>query len=155
MTVHEVRHFGVLQMSQRRNVSSLPERSCCQHYSHISSHLQAEALRSKAQRPEVSRSATQTARYLYYHGRILAVQLDYTAARDTLQQAARKVPPLRCHQLLWFLSTQALSTEGHQGSHSPKRAGQQPLYQLQSAACKRQPFPSAHTDCACTCLHSE
>ena len=53
--------------------------------------LQAEALRSKAQRPEVSRSATQAARYLYYHGRILAVQLDYTAARDTLQQAARKV----------------------------------------------------------------
>lgn len=54
-------------------------------------HFQAEALRSKAQRPEVSRSATQAARYLYYHGRILAVQLDYTAARDTLQQAARKV----------------------------------------------------------------
>lgn len=52
---------------------------------------QAEALRSKAQRPETSRSSTQAARYLYYHGRIQAVQLDYTAARDSLQQASRKV----------------------------------------------------------------
>ncbi len=53
--------------------------------------MQAEALRSKAQRPEVSRSATQAARYAYYHGRIQAVQLDYTAASDSLQQALRKV----------------------------------------------------------------
>jgi len=55
------------------------------------SNQQAEALRSKAQRPETSRSSTQAARYLYYHGRIQAVQLDYTAARDSLQQASRKV----------------------------------------------------------------
>jgi 26S proteasome regulatory subunit N3 len=61
---------------------------------HLAANLydQAEALRSKAQRPETSRSATQAARYLYYYGRIQAVQLDYTAARDSLQQAARKAP---------------------------------------------------------------
>ena len=56
--------------------------------------LQAEALRSKAQRPETSRSAVQAARYLYFHGRIQAVQLQYTAARDSLQHAIRKVGSL-------------------------------------------------------------
>ena len=52
---------------------------------------QAEKLRSKAQRPEVSRSTQQLCRYLYYLGRIRAIQLDYTEAKDCLQQAARKV----------------------------------------------------------------
>lgn len=54
---------------------------------------QAEKFRAKAQRPEQSRSHTQYCRYLYYLGRIKAIQLDYTDARDYLQQAARKV----CH----------------------------------------------------------
>ena len=79
------------------------------------SHPQAEALRSKAQRPEVSRSATQAARYLYYHGRILAVQLDYTAARDTLQQAARKVCR-RSRQLLAVQVSLASKSENWQQS---------------------------------------
>lgn len=52
---------------------------------------QAEKFRSKAQRPEPSRSHTQFCRYLYYLGRIKAIQLEYTDARDYLQQAARKV----------------------------------------------------------------
>ena len=56
---------------------------------HVS--LQAEKLRSKAQRPEQSRSSQQYARYLYYLGRIRAIQLEYTDAKDCLQQAARKV----------------------------------------------------------------
>lgn len=56
---------------------------------------QAEALRSKAQRPETARQQQQLARYLYYLGRIQAVQLDYTDAKDSLQQAARKVSARR------------------------------------------------------------
>ena len=46
-------------------------------------------------RSEVSRSGAQLARYLYYLGRIRAVQLEYSEAKDCLQQAARKVggPP--------------------------------------------------------------
>ncbi len=56
---------------------------------HVS--MQAEKLRSKAQRPEQSRSSQQYARYLYYLGRIRAIQLEYTDAKDCLQQAARKV----------------------------------------------------------------
>lgn len=37
--------------------------------------LQAERLRAKAQRPEASRSMQQQCRYLYYLGRIRAVQV--------------------------------------------------------------------------------
>jgi hypothetical protein len=48
-------------------------------------------LRSKAQKLDVWRSSQQLCRYLYYLGRIRAVQLDYTDAKDCLQQAARKV----------------------------------------------------------------
>lgn len=58
---------------------------------------QAEKLRSKAQRPEVSRSTHQLCRYLYYLGRIRAIQLEYTEAKDCLQQALRKVT---CSRLL-------------------------------------------------------
>ena len=58
----------------------------------VSAILQAEALRSKAQRPETARQQQQLARYLYYLGRIQTIQLDYTEAKDSLQQAARKVP---------------------------------------------------------------
>ena len=54
---------------------------------------QAEKLRSKAQRPEVSRSTQQLCRYLYYLGRIRAIQLEYTDSKDCLQQALRKVQP--------------------------------------------------------------
>lgn len=54
-------------------------------------YTQAEKLRSKAQRPETSRSSQQACRYLYYLGRIRAIQLEYTEAKDCLQQAARKV----------------------------------------------------------------
>ena len=55
---------------------------------------QAEKLRSKAQRPEVSRSTQQLCRYLYYLGRIRAIQLEYTDSKDCLQQALRKVQAL-------------------------------------------------------------
>ena len=58
--------------------------------------MQAEKLRSKAQRPETTRSTPQQCRYLLYLGRIRAIQLEYTDAKDCLQQAARKArsPPV-------------------------------------------------------------
>ena len=56
--------------------------------------MQAEKLRSKAQKGEVWRSNQQLCRYLYYLGRIRAIQLDYTDAKDCLQQAARKASAL-------------------------------------------------------------
>ena len=57
--------------------------------------MQAEQLRAKAQRPEVDRSSQQMVRSLFYHGRICAIQLDYSDAKDLLSQALRKVcrPP--------------------------------------------------------------
>lgn len=61
-------------------------------YLHYNLYDQAEKFRAKAQRPEQSRSHTQYCRYLFYLGRIKAIQLEYTDARDYLQQAARKAP---------------------------------------------------------------
>lgn len=52
---------------------------------------QAEALRAKAQR-DIYRSPQQHCRLLYYQGRIRAVRLEYTDARDALMQALRKAP---------------------------------------------------------------
>ncbi|PSC71553.1 26S proteasome regulatory subunit [Micractinium conductrix] len=61
-------------------------------YLHYNLYDQAERLRAKAHRPEASRSMQQACRYLYYLGRIRAVQLEYSEAKDCLQQAARKAP---------------------------------------------------------------
>ena len=64
--------------------------------------MQAEKLRSKAQRPETTRSTPQLCRYLLYLGRIRAIQLEYTDAKDCLQQAARKAcSPV--HRLLTYM----------------------------------------------------
>eukprot|EP00186_Timspurckia_oligopyrenoides_P001742 CAMPEP_0182443370 /NCGR_PEP_ID=MMETSP1172-20130603/2125_1 /TAXON_ID=708627 /ORGANISM="Timspurckia oligopyrenoides, Strain CCMP3278" /LENGTH=514 /DNA_ID=CAMNT_0024638631 /DNA_START=44 /DNA_END=1588 /DNA_ORIENTATION=- len=52
---------------------------------------QADKLVSKVQFPE-TRSNNQLARYLYYLGRIRAVQLDYSEAVKCLQEALRKAP---------------------------------------------------------------
>lgn len=52
---------------------------------------QAEALRAKAQ-PDVYRSSAQHCRLLYYHGRIQAVLLEYSDAKEALVQASRKAP---------------------------------------------------------------
>ena len=51
----------------------------------------AEQLRSKTVLPS-SRSSAQQCRYLYYLGRIRAIQLEYTEAKDCLTQALRKAP---------------------------------------------------------------
>lgn len=65
-------------------------------YLHYSLYDQAEKLRAQAQRPEAARSNQQYCRYLFYFGRIRAVQLEYTEAKECLVQAARKVLPARC-----------------------------------------------------------
>ena len=52
---------------------------------------QAEALRAKAQK-DVYRSSQQHCRVLYYQGRICAVQLEYSDAKECLTQALRKAP---------------------------------------------------------------
>lgn len=61
-------------------------------YVHYGLYDQAEALRAKAQKPDPPRSPQQHARYLFYHGRISAVALDYSEAKDCLSQAARRAP---------------------------------------------------------------
>ena len=60
-------------------------------YLHYNLYDQAEKLRAQAQRPEAPRSNQQYCRYLYFLGRIRAVQLEYSEAKECLQQAARKV----------------------------------------------------------------
>lgn len=60
-------------------------------YLHYNLYDQAERLRAKAQLP-TSRSNQQQCRYLYYLGRIRAIQLDYSEAKECLTQAHRKSP---------------------------------------------------------------
>lgn len=52
---------------------------------------QADKLISKSNFPE-SADNNQSARYMYYQGRIKAVQLEYTASHQFLMQAVRKAP---------------------------------------------------------------
>jgi 26S proteasome regulatory subunit N3 len=53
---------------------------------------QADTLMRKTSFPEGDASNNQLSRYLFYTGRIKAVQLEYTDAFRSLQQAARKAP---------------------------------------------------------------
>lgn len=69
-------------------------------YLHYNLYDQAEKLRAQAQRPEAPRSNQQYCRYLYFLGRIRAVQLEYSEAKECLQQAARKV----CYRLVVVLA---------------------------------------------------
>lgn len=62
-------------------------------YLHYNLYDQAEKLRSKAQLPN-SQSNQQHCRYLYYLGRIRAIQLEYSEAKECLMQAHRKAPKL-------------------------------------------------------------
>ena len=61
---------------------------------HYNLYGQAEQLRSKTQIPDGSLDAHQQCRYQFYLGRIRAIQLEYTEARDSLQQALRRAPEL-------------------------------------------------------------
>ncbi|KAL1530151.1 hypothetical protein AB1Y20_001067 [Prymnesium parvum] len=60
-------------------------------YLHYKLFDQADKLLTKATFPEQA-SITQLARFLYYNGRIKALQLEYTEAHRCLQQAQRKAP---------------------------------------------------------------
>ncbi|CAG8452911.1 4389_t:CDS:10 [Paraglomus occultum] len=60
-------------------------------YFHYNLYDQADKLVSKATFPE-SAGNNQQARYMYYLGRIKAIQLDYTASHNHLLQAMRKAP---------------------------------------------------------------
>lgn len=48
--------------------------------------FQAEKFRSKAQKSDQFRSNAQYSRYLYYLGKIRTIQLEYTDAKECLQQ---------------------------------------------------------------------
>ncbi|XP_042402311.1 probable 26S proteasome non-ATPase regulatory subunit 3 [Zingiber officinale] len=60
-------------------------------YLHNNLYDQAEKLRSKAPRFE-AHSNQQFCRYLFYLGKIRTIQLEYTDAKESLLQAARKAP---------------------------------------------------------------
>lgn len=60
-------------------------------YLHYNLYDQAEKLRAQSQRPEATRSNQQHCRHLFYLGRIRAVQLEYTEAKECMVQASRKV----------------------------------------------------------------
>lgn len=60
-------------------------------YLHYNLYEQAEKLASKTSFPEAS-SNNDWARYLYYTGRIKAIQLEYSEAHRTLLSALRKAP---------------------------------------------------------------
>ncbi|GLI66345.1 hypothetical protein VaNZ11_010128 [Volvox africanus] len=63
-------------------------------YLHYNLYDQAEKFRSKAQKADQFRSGQQYCRYLYYLGRIRTIQLEYTEAKDCLQQALRRAPSI-------------------------------------------------------------
>ncbi|MEQ2212604.1 26S proteasome non-ATPase regulatory subunit 3, partial [Xenoophorus captivus] len=69
-------------------------------YLHFNLYDQAEKLVSKSVFPELANN-NEWARYLYYTGRIKAIQLEYTEARRTLTNALRKAPQhTAVHKLL-------------------------------------------------------
>ncbi|KAH6930813.1 hypothetical protein HPB50_019691 [Hyalomma asiaticum] len=70
-------------------------------YLHYNLYEQASKLVSKSAFPEAA-SNNEWARYLYYLGRIRAIQLDYSEARRHLLQAIRKAPQ---HAALGFKQT--------------------------------------------------
>ncbi|KXZ51995.1 hypothetical protein GPECTOR_10g1017 [Gonium pectorale] len=63
-------------------------------YLHYNLYDQAEKFRSKAQKADQFRSGQQYCRYLYYLGRIRTIQLEYTEAKDCLQQSLRRAPTI-------------------------------------------------------------
>ena len=71
---------------------------------HYNLYDQAEKLRAQSQRPEATRSNQQQCRHLFYLGRIRAVQLEYTEAKECMVQAARKVRPAAARLLDALLS---------------------------------------------------
>jgi len=71
-------------------------------YLHYNLYDQADRLVSKSTYPETMASNNELARYLYYLGRIKAVQLDYSNAQKHLLHAMRKAPQ---HSAIGFKQT--------------------------------------------------
>jgi len=83
-------------------------------YLHYNLYDQAEKLRSRVTLPQ-SRSIQQQCRYLYYLGRIRAVQLEYSEAKECLTQAYQKAPTsakgFRLELLKWITIVRMLLGE--------------------------------------------
>ena len=83
-------------------------------YLHYNLYGQAEKLRSRVTLPQ-SRSIQQQCRYLYYLGRIRAVQLEYSEAKECLTQAYQKAPTaakgFRLELLKWITIVRMLLGE--------------------------------------------
>ena len=88
LALHRVAALRFDEMGQETILNLL-----MRNYLHYNMYDQAEKLRSKAQLP-ASRSNQQQCRYLYYLGRIRAIQLEYSDAKECLTQAHRKAPKL-------------------------------------------------------------
>uniref|UniRef100_A0A3B3UUZ5 26S proteasome non-ATPase regulatory subunit 3 n=1 Tax=Poecilia latipinna TaxID=48699 RepID=A0A3B3UUZ5_9TELE len=78
-------------------------------YLHFNLYDQAEKLVSKSVFPELANN-NEWARYLYYTGRIKAIQLEYSEARRTLTNALRKAPQ---HTAVGFKQTVRTHTHTH------------------------------------------
>ena len=104
---------------------------------------QAEALRAKAQR-DTYRSPHQQCRFMFYFGRIRAVRLEYTDARDALMQALRRAPEgalgFRVVVLKWLTVVRLLLGEipDRAEFESPAEFSQKLLPYAQLAATVRQ-----------------
>ncbi|KAH9369257.1 hypothetical protein HPB48_012333 [Haemaphysalis longicornis] len=87
-------------------------------YLHYNLYEQASKLVSKSAFPDAA-SNNEWARYLYYLGRIRAIQLDYSEARRHLLQAIRKAPQ---HAALGFKQTGRgpVGVEGSKGEGVPR-----------------------------------
>lgn len=83
-------------------------------YLHYNLYDQAEKLRSRVTLPQ-SRSIQQQCRYAYYLGRIRAVQLEYSEAKEYLTQAYQKAPTaakaFRLELLKWITIVRLLLGE--------------------------------------------
>ncbi|KAF9686681.1 hypothetical protein SADUNF_Sadunf02G0014600 [Salix dunnii] len=83
-------------------------------YLHYNLYEQAEKLRSKAPKIQ-SRSNKQTLRYLFYTGKIQTIQLAYTDAKESFQQAVLRAPVaargFRIHCSKWAVLARLLLGE--------------------------------------------
>jgi 26S proteasome regulatory subunit N3 len=62
---------------------------------------QAEKFRSKAQKSDTWRVPAQYCRYLFYLGTIRAIQLEYSEAKEVLQQVRGRSDPRHPGNVYW------------------------------------------------------
>ncbi|GKC63671.1 probable 26S proteasome non-ATPase regulatory subunit 3 [Tanacetum coccineum] len=107
--------FNQLRLAlQRRNMGRLAQETLLnlllRNYPHYNLYDQAEKLRSKAPRFEAY-SNQQFCRYLFYLGKIRTIQLEYTDAKESLLQAARKALGFRVECNKWAVIVRLLLGE--------------------------------------------